>query len=67
MTFLRDRKGVSTGEARCDGPDCQELAPKPLDWMKANPDRHWPGWNNLGWFCAGGKHYCPKHVEKDTA
>lgn len=67
MTFVRDRDNVSTGEARCDGPDCHEMAPKPELWMKMNPGRHWPGWNALGWLCAGGTHYCPKHHGKDTA
>ena len=48
--------------ARCDQEGCEELAPDPGEYMISyNLDR-WPGWNNIGWFCSGGKHLCPKHA-----
>lgn len=53
--------------AECDAPDCPERAPAPGDWMKANPGKSWPGWNQLGWWCVGGRHYCPTHNPKEVA
>lgn len=53
--------------AQCDAPRCKEVAPKPGEWFKLNPGKSWPGWNKLGWRCAGGAHLCPKHAPKAKA
>lgn len=61
MTMIRDEEGHATGEAQCDAPGCEVMAPAPGDWLKANPGKRWPGWNSLDWWCCGGRHYCPTH------
>lgn len=66
MTFIRDElTGVSTGDAQCDEAGCTRLAPSPQLWMQEHKGERWPGWNKLGWLCAGGRHFCPDHHEHD--
>lgn len=46
--------------AVCDHDDCDEIAPEPGTYEKET-GKAFPGWQRLGWYCAGGAHLCPKH------
>ncbi len=53
--ILRDKATGDYAGIICEF--CETEAPPASEILKGF------GLNNMGWYCSGGKHYCPEHAE----
>lgn len=60
MSWVKNKEG-DYQVAKCEAKGCDVKAPAPGEYERDNPGERFPGWINLGWYCAGGTHYCPEH------